>query len=281
QTLAPPDGILISDALHRLVVGFFETREFGTVAVKGRNEPVRAHQVLADRAQRRRIDVLADVGLTPYAGRTRELRQLGDAFASAAAGEGQVVFVVGDAGIGKSRLLLEFRRSLAGTPHLWVEGRCASFGSNSAYLPIIDSLRRYFGIEERDDAGGALAKVDAGVVAIGGELGWTLPFVRQLLSLPAGDAAIAGLDAGTRRAQTFSALRALAVQAALERPLVVVIEDLHWIDAASEEYLAFLSDTVPATRALLVCSHRPGYRHPFGDRSYHMRITLRPLADAD
>jgi class 3 adenylate cyclase len=90
QTLAPPDGILISDALHHLVSGFFETREFGTVAVKGRSDPVCAHQVLADRTQRRRIDVLADVGLTPYAGRTRELRQLGDAFASAAAGEGQV-----------------------------------------------------------------------------------------------------------------------------------------------------------------------------------------------
>src|SRR5262249_47096596 len=189
QTLAPPDGILISDALHRLVVGFFETREFGTVAVKGRNEPVRAHQVLADRAQRRRIDVLADVGLTPDAGRTPEARQLGDAFAGAAAGEGQVVFVVGDAGIGKSRLLLEFRRSLAGTPHLWVEGRCASFGSNSAYLPIIDMLRRYFGIEERDDDAAALAKVEAGVAALGGAAGWGAPLVCPRPSLPGGGGA--------------------------------------------------------------------------------------------
>ena len=281
QTLAPADGILISDALHRLVSGFFETREFGTVAVKGRSEPVRAHLVLADRAQRRRIDVLADVGLTPYAGRARELRQLEEAFASARAGEGQVVFLVGEAGIGKSRLLLEFRRTLAGVPHLWVEGRCASFGANSAYLPVVDALRRFFEIGERDDESRALAKVDAGIASLGGELAWTAPFLRQLLSLPAGDPAIAQLDAGSRRAQTFAALKALTLQAALERPLVVVMEDLHWIDPASEEYLAFLGDTVPATRALLICSHRPGYQHPFGDRSYHLRIALRPLSAGD
>ena len=203
--------------------------------------------MLADRAQRRRIDVLAEVGLTPFAGRARELCQLGDAFANAAAGEGQVVFVVGDAGIGKSRLLLEFRRSLAGTPHLW--------------------------FEDRDDDAAALAKVDAGVAALGGELAWTLPFVRQLLSLPAGDAAIAELDAGTRRAQTFAALRALVVQATLERPLVFLIEDLHWIDAASEEYLAFLSDTVPATpgaaRMLASPWLPPSLRGPELPRAHH------------
>ncbi|MFI5314976.1 MAG: ATP-binding protein [Myxococcota bacterium] len=278
QTLAPADGILISETVHRLVSGFFDTREFGTVAVKGRSAPVRAFEVLADRAERRRIDVLSDRGLTPFAGREGELRQLADAYASAAGGSGQVVFLVGDAGIGKSRLLLEFRRSLGDAPHLWVEGRCASFGRNSAYLPLADALRRFLAIGDRDDEASALAKIDAGVTALGGELAWTLPFVRQLLSLPPGDDEVTRLDAGSRRAQTFAALKAITLQAAQRQPLVVVVEDLHWIDPASEEYLAFLGDAVPATRALLICSHRPGYRHPFGDRSYHVRIAVRPLA---
>ncbi|HUE29238.1 MAG TPA: AAA family ATPase, partial [Verrucomicrobiae bacterium] len=213
--------------------------------------------------------------------RARDLDALREAFESGRAGHGQVAFLVGDAGMGKSRLLYEFRRLLAPEPHLWLEGRCASYGTATAFLPVIDALRRYYGIEDRDDDAAALAKVERGVAAVGGDLGWTLPFVRQLLSLPAGDDAVAGLDAATRRSETFRALQALTLQAARTTPLVIVIEDLHWIDPASEEYLAFLSDAVPATRALLVCSHRPGYRHPFGDRSYHVRITLRALSASD
>ena len=281
QALAPAGSILISEATHRLVTGYFDTRDCGELAVKGRSAPVRAFEVLADRAERRRIDVLADVGLTPLAGRERELVALHEAFAAASTGQGQVVFLVGDAGLGKSRLLFEFRRGLENQPHLWFEGRCASYGKATAFLPIIDGLRRYFGIDDRDDEAAAVSKIEEGVGALGGNLAWTLPFVRQLLALPMGDEAAAALDAASRRAQTFGALKAITLQAAQLRPLVLAIEDLHWIDPASEEFLAFLGDAIPATSALLVCSHRPGYRHPFGDRSYHVRVTLRPLSSAE
>ncbi|HME73280.1 MAG TPA: AAA family ATPase [Myxococcota bacterium] len=281
QALTPAGSILISEATHRLVAGYFDARDCGELAVKGRSAPVRAFEVLADRAERRRIDVLADVGLTPLAGRERELAALREAFEAASAGQGQVVFLVGDAGIGKSRLLFEFRRGLENQPHLWFEGRCASYGKATAFLPIIDGLRRYFRIDDRDDEAAAVRKIEEGVGALGGNLAWTLPFVRQLLSLPMGDEAVEALDAASRRAQTFGALKAITLQAAQLRPLVLVIEDLHWIDPASEEFLAFLGDAMPATFALLVCSHRPGYRHPFGDRSYHVRVTLRPLSSAE
>jgi class 3 adenylate cyclase/tetratricopeptide (TPR) repeat protein len=281
QTLAPAGSILISEATHRLVAGYFDTRDCGELAVKGRSTPVRAFEVLADRAERRRIDVLADVGLTPLAGRGGELAALREAFAGASGGHGQIVFLVGDAGIGKSRLLFEFRRGLADQPHLWFEGRCASYGKTTAFLPIIDGLRRYFQIDDRDDEAAAIRKIEEGVGALGGTLDWTLPFLRQLLSLPTGDAAVSALDAASRRAQIFGALKAIAIQAAQLRPLVLVIEDLHWIDPASEEFLAFLGDALPTTRALLICSHRPGYRHPFGDRSYHVRVTLRPLSSTE
>jgi tetratricopeptide (TPR) repeat protein len=164
---------------------------------------------------------------------------------------------------------------------VWIEGRCASYGQSTAFLPIVDALRRYYGIDDRDEEVEALAKIDAGVAALGGDLAWTIPFVRQLLSLPPGDESVTALDAATRRSQTFRALKALTLQAAQAAPLVIVIEDLHWMDAASEEFLGFLAEFVPATRALLVCSHRPGYRHPFGDRSYHARVAVQALSEDD
>jgi tetratricopeptide (TPR) repeat protein len=217
----------------------------------------------------------------PLVGRARELAQLEDAFERAARGEGQVVFPVGEAGIGKSRLLAELRRRLAGRPHQWVEGPCTSYGSASAFLPIVDALRRAFDIDDRDNEAAAAAKVDAGVALFRDEMAWTRPLLRRLLALPSGDDRVHALDAASRRSETFRALRALALRAALDQPLVIVVEDLHWIDPASEECLAFLADAVPTARVLLVCSHRPGYRHPFGDHSYHLRVSVQPLSQAD
>jgi transcriptional regulator with AAA-type ATPase domain/tetratricopeptide (TPR) repeat protein len=220
-------------------------------------------------------------GATRFVGRGGELDLLRGSFESAVAGQGQVVFVVGEAGMGKSRLLAEFRRQLADVPHTWIEGGCASYGTSTAFHPIIDGLRRFWGLDDQDDEAAARAKVEAGVAALGEDLAWTLPFVRHVLGLATGDARAEALDSASRRSETFRALKALTLRAAEQRPLVVVVEDLHWIDPASEEYLAFIADVVPTTRALLVCSYRPGYRHPFGDRSYHVRVTLRPLAPAD
>ncbi len=281
QTLARPGSILISGATRKLVEGFFELRDLGALEVKGKRRPVRAFEVLAESAAHGRIDVLADSELTPLVGRARELEALQDAFERAREGSGQVVFLVGEAGLGKSRLLHEFRRRLAAAPHLWIEGHCASYGRATAFLPIAEGMRRYFGIEDRDADAEAIAKVERGIEAFGEDLRWTLPFVRGMLSLATGDPAVEAMDAVTRRSETFRALKALTLRSAETNPLVLLVEDLHWIDPASEEYLSFLSDAVAGTRALLICSHRPGYRHPFGDRSYHTRIAIRALTDAE
>jgi DNA-binding NtrC family response regulator/tetratricopeptide (TPR) repeat protein len=213
-----------------------------------------------------------------FVGRERELAVLLESFASAAAGRGQVVFVVGEAGIGKSRLLAEFGRALGDTPHLWIEGRCASYGSTTPLFPIIDGLRRWLGIDDRDDEAGATAKVDRALAAFGSDLAWTLPFVAQILSLRAGETALRALDSASRRSESFRALKALLLRAAERQPVVLVVEDLHWIDPTSEELLTFIADALPTTRALLICSHRTGYRHAFGDRSYHVRVSLRALS---
>jgi len=288
EALASPGAVLISEATKNQVDGFFELRDHGRVPIRGRREPVRVFEVEAERAARDRIDVAAEAGLTSFVGRGRELEALWAAFETARGGHGQVVFLVGEAGIGKSRLLYEFRRRLAEDApeaYTWFEGRCASYGRNTAFGPIIDGLRRQFGIEERDDDATAVAKLERGEHERGGGLEWTLPYLRALLSLPVGDAAqtqhFQELDAGTRRSEVQRALQSRFSRAGQQRTLVYVIEDLHWIDAASEEVLALLSDSIPTARILLVFTHRPGYRHPFGDRSYHVRIALQALTEEE
>ncbi len=281
QSAALPGSILVSEETARLLDGSFETRDLGPLELKGLARRRRAFEVIGERAGSDRLAPRSEESLTPLAGRERELAQLSEAFASAREGRGRLVLLVGEAGLGKSRLLFEFRRRLGPEPHLLVEGRCASYGAHSAFLPIVDALRRTLGIEERDDEATAIARVEAWVRQIGGELAWTLPFLRGLLSLAPGDEAMLGLDAATRRSETFRALKLLLVAASQQRPVVFVVEDLHWIDPASEECLVFLAEAIVAARMLLVCSYRPGYRQPFDDRSYHLRVALEPLTAAE
>lgn len=216
-----------------------------------------------------------------FVGRSREMSFLEEAFAAAESSEGQLAFVVGEAGIGKSRLLAELRERIGDRDHLWVEGRCTAYGATAPFLPIVDALRRLMGIDDRDDEASAEGKLAKAVAGFGDDLSWTAPYLRQLLSLRQVDDAVASLDSASRRSELFRALRALLVRAAEARPLVLVAEDLHWVDPASEEFLTFLSEMVPASRILLICSHRPGYQNPFGDRSYHLRLTLRPLSGGE
>lgn len=213
-----------------------------------------------------------------FVGRGRELGLLHDAFTRAAQGHGQAVFVAGDAGIGKSRLIKELRAALGDTPHRWIEGRCAAYGKAIPFLPIIDAVRRHLGIDDDDDDAVTRTKIGNELGRLGTDLGWTDPFVRQLLSLDVQDDVVRELDSASRRSELFRALRALTLRAAEIEPLVLVIEDLHWIDWAAEEYLTFLADVIPTTRLLLVVTHRPGYQQPFGDRSYFTRVSLLPLS---
>jgi class 3 adenylate cyclase/tetratricopeptide (TPR) repeat protein len=286
QQLAHPGSVLLSEATAHLVSGFFELRELGELGVKGRSAPVRAYEALSERPVADRVEAAAQPdrgsGLTPYVGRERELEALLAAFDSAREGHGQVVFLVGEAGMGKSRLLHEFRQRIGGASPRFFEGRCTSYGRATAFGPIIDGMRRGFGIQERDDDETALARIERAEAELGGELGWTLPYVRALLSLPERDptqaARLAAMDPGTRRSETLRALQARFLRAAERAPLVCVIEDVHWIDPASEEALTFFSDSVPTSRLLLVLTHRPGYRPQIGDRSFHARIALQPLS---
>jgi transcriptional regulator with PAS, ATPase and Fis domain/tetratricopeptide (TPR) repeat protein len=271
--------VLLSPHAARRVERSFELGARDVQLGPAATDRTTAHAALRQRARVAGADTA--VPAAQFVGREREVEALVDAFARAAAGSGQVVFISGEAGIGKSRLLAEFRHRLEGEAHRWIEGRCASYATTTPFLAVVDGLRRYLGIDDRDDDASAGAKIEQSVTQLEPDLGWTLPFIKQLLSLEVDDEHVRTLDSASRRSELFRALRAVLLRAAAAQPLVLVIEDLHWIDPASEEWLSFLGDAIPTARALLVLSHRSGYRHPFPDHSFHVHLALRPLSGSD
>jgi len=281
QTAARPGSVLVTEATHNAIQGYFETLDLGELPVKG-HSPVRAFEVLRTRGRRSRLDVAAERGLTPLVGRERELETLLDRFAEVKNGRGQMVSLVGDAGIGKSRLLLEFRRALAeaGEDVTWLEGQCVSFGQSIPFLPLAEQLRRNFGIEEFDGEPEIIAKVEHGMRRMG-ELEPHTPYIRYLLSVDPGDPAIAAMDALARRRKVFDAVRALTLRGAARHPIVFVFEDLHWVDHSSEEYLTALMDWVVSARIMLLMTYRVGYTPPFGTRSFLTTLTLQNLTERD
>jgi class 3 adenylate cyclase/tetratricopeptide (TPR) repeat protein len=275
QQMAQPGSVVISAATQQHVAGFFETRDLGEVAVKGR-APVHAFEVVRPRGSRTRLDVAVERGLTPLVGRERELATLRERFHEVKAGRGQVVGIAGEAGLGKSRLVLEFQRALAqdGEAVTWLEGHCISFGQASPFLPLVEQLRTHFQIDELDGEPEIIAKIEQGMRSMG-ELEAHLPAIRYLLAVDPGDPAFTTMESTARRRHLFAALRALPIRGAQVRPLVLVVEDLHWIDTSSEECLTFLLDAVAGVPLLLLVTYRMGYTPPFGSRSFYTTLTLQ------
>ena len=188
------------------------------------------------------------------------------------------MFIVGEAGIGKSRLLYEFRRRLDDQA-IWIEGRCMSLGQSIAFHPVIDMLKRTFRLEEGDTEAAIKPKIERAVLLFGEDLRPILPYLYYLPSVDLGDTAVATMDPQRRRGAVFDALRRLLVRASEVWPQVIVHEDLHWIDKASEASLLVTADSVPANRILL--TSQTGYKHPSGEHDYHTRIALSTLSTED
>jgi tetratricopeptide (TPR) repeat protein len=281
QQIAQPGSVVISAVTQQHVAGFFETRDLGEIPVRGR-APVRIFEVLRPRSRRTRFDVAVERGLTLLVGREGELATLRERFREVKAGQGQVVGITGEAGMGKSRLVLEFRRALAqaGEAVTWLEGHCISFGQASPFLPLIEQLRENFQIDEFDGEPEVIAKVEQGMRRMG-ELEAYIPAIRYLLSVDPGDPALGAVEGTARRRHLFAALRALSLRGASLRPLVLVVEDLHWVDTSSEEFLTFLLDAVAGVPLLLLVTYRIGYTPPFGNRSFYTTLTLHSFSEAE
>jgi tetratricopeptide (TPR) repeat protein len=213
-------------------------------------------------------------------GRADALATLERAWTIACTGRGQAVFVVGDAGMGKSRLLLELRQRL-GESATWIEGGCLSFGQSTPFLPIVAMLKQNFGIEDADDEAAIVAKIQRGLAFLGDEATRVAPYLRYLLSVDPGDPAVAAMDPVQRRARILTAIQRLTAAGARRRPIVLVVEDAHWIDSASEDYLKGLTEALPGIAVLLVVTYRPVYQQPFGERTYFWRLPLQPVDEED
>ena len=235
------------------------------------------------RARRRRTrwEVVAERGLTPHVGRTRELALLTERFQQVKRGHGQVVCITGEAGIGKSRHVFEFRRALAeaGEAVIWLEGRCLSFGQTMPLLPVVDQLRVAFGIEHADDIAAILAKVEEGVRRLGG-LDAHLPALRYLLAIDPGDPTLGHLEPAARRTRLFEAIIALALRGAQRQPLILVYEDVHWSDTSTATLLGALLDAVAGVPLLVLLTYRVGYTLPCESRSFLTTLTLQRLSEA-
>jgi len=280
QQLAEEGQIVTSDSTRQAVEGYCKLNFLGDFSLKGMHEPVPAWEVVADRGARTRLEIEAESGLTPFVGRKHEIMLLEQCYEKARSGQGQMVFIVGEPGIGKSRLLLEFHRRL-GSDATWCEGHSVSFGWSIAYHPLIDLLKRNFRIEENDSEKVIVEKIARGVLRLGDDLKPILPYLKYLLALNPADPTVKSMEPQLRRAEIFDGLRRLTLRAAEIRPQVVVFEDLHWMDQATEFYLRFITDSIPAGRLLLILTYRPGYINPVEERTFQTRMALGSLSSAD
>jgi DNA-binding NtrC family response regulator/tetratricopeptide (TPR) repeat protein len=219
--------------------------------------------------------------VAPFVGRHHELDLLRNRLATAARGHGQVVGIVGEAGIGKSRLLGEIRESLRDQGVTYREGHCQSFGSTVPYLPLLDILRQNFRITELDGPEAIAEKVRLGLQHVEMDPVEWAPYFLDLFGITEGTERLSGLTPGAIKANTFEALRHLTLIGSSRRPIVIVMEDLQWIDSVSEECLAAVIDSAVGTSGMLIVTYRPGYRPPWMDRSYFSQVSLGPLSQDD
>ena len=270
---AEPDALVASAAARPFLDRHFDLAPLK--AAGGADEP--AYRVTA----LERSGLAGGRRLAPFTGRGQELELLRSRLGLARQGHGQVVVILGEAGLGKSRLVHEFQQSLEGLPVGCLVGRCHSYGTDIPYLPILEILRQNFRITDLDPPGTIVEKVDERLASLEMDSGEWAPYILQLFGLRDGSERLAGLSPGAIKFRTFEALRQMGLNGARRRPLVFLVEDLQWCDATSEECLAVLVDSLVGAPGLLVVTYRPGYRPPWADRSNVTQVALAPLSRED
>src|SRR5262245_16512360 len=281
EQTAAPGTVQLTDHTYKLVAGYFECDSLGLMSVKNVAEQVRVYRVRGERSVRARIEVARERGFTRLVGREHELALLRQCFDLAQGGRGQTVSLIGEAGLGKSRLLHEFHQALTDHNCLWLDGRCQPYGSALAYGPIIEVLKQFFQIAASDSDEEIRGKVRRGLEPLGAALAATAPYVCHLLGVETGEGIPAGLAPEAIKHRTFEALRGIMSETAAHHPLVLAIEDLHWADPTTVEFLTFLLEHIAGARVLLVCTYRPEFICPWARKSYHRVSTLTPLAQSD
>jgi class 3 adenylate cyclase/tetratricopeptide (TPR) repeat protein len=277
ESQARPGTVLVSGDTHRLVRDFFEFESLGKIEVKGKKEPQEAFELIKTGEVETRIGASVAKGLTRFVGRKNSMAALLDAFEKVKSGSGQVVGLVGEAGVGKSRLLLEIRNMLPQGEYRYLEGRCLHFGVSMAYLPILDILRAYFDIKEGDQESLLKKKMEKKILDLDEKLKGVLSPFQELLSLKVDDEGFTKLEPKEKRQMTFEAIRDLLIRESQSKTLILAIEDLHWIDKTSEEFIDYLIGWLANTPIMLLLLYRPEYTHPWGSKSYYTKVGLDQL----
>ncbi len=277
EQLASPGSILLTPSTLALVEGYVAVKAIGPVPVKGLADPVDVYEVTGTGPARTRLQAVARRGLTRFVGRDPELEQLRRAQQLAGNGHGQVAAVVGEAGVGKSRLLYEFTHSHRMQGSLVLEAASVSYGKATSYLPVIDLLKGYFKIQDRDDLREIREKVTGKLLTLDEALKPAIPALLALLDVPVDDASWRTLDPGQRRQQTLDAVKRLLLRETREQPLLLIFEDLHWIDGETQALLDGLIESLGSARLLLLVNYRPEYQHAWGSKTSYSQIRLDAL----
>jgi class 3 adenylate cyclase len=279
EQLAPPGSIRLTADTLRLAEGLVRVTALGPVPVKGLTAPVNVFELVEASAIRRRLQAAAR-GLTRFVGREVELLALQQALAQAEAGHGQIVARLGDAGVGKSRLVYEVVHSHRTQGWRVLESASVSYGKATPYFPVIDLLKRYAHVEDRDEPRTVRAKVTGHVLTLDEALQDLLPALLALLDALPDDSPFLTLDPPQRRQRTLDALKRVLLRESQVQPLLLVCEDLHWMDTETQALLDSLVESVPTARLLLLVNYRPEYQHGWGSKTYYIQLRLDPLPPA-
>jgi class 3 adenylate cyclase/predicted ATPase len=280
EQLADPGTTFLTPETLTFAEGYIEVRSVGPTAVKGLTNPIEVYEMLGASTARSRFAAAATRGLTKFVGRTVEMEQLSQALDHAKASRGQIVGLIGEPGVGKSRLYYEFGRSHRVQGCLVIESMSVSYGKASAFLPVIELLKNYFRIEGRDDARSIREKVTGRLLSLDRALEPFLSALLWLLDVSTDDPQWQSLEPPQRRQQTLDAVKRILLRESQIQPLVVVFEDLHWIDVETQALLDALVGSLPAARVLLLVNYRPEYQHAWGSKTYYRQLRIDPLPAA-
>ncbi|NNK85462.1 MAG: AAA family ATPase, partial [Desulfobacterales bacterium] len=281
ESLALPGTTYIGEETFKLTEGFFRFEALGEKKIRGKEENIKIYQAIAPSTSRTRFDVSAERGLAPFVGRERELALLMEGFERAKEGHGQAFSIVSEAGIGKSRLLYEFRKKLSSENVTFLEGRCLSYSNRVAYHPIIDIMKANVDIREDDKDSVIRDKVKRGLELLEIDEASTMPYLLELLSVKDSGFDKVQMSPDAKKNRIMEVIKLFTLKGSRIRPVITAYEDLHWADKSSEEVLKSILESIPGSRVLMIFTYRPDFVHTWGGKSYHNQVNLNRLSNRE
>jgi class 3 adenylate cyclase/tetratricopeptide (TPR) repeat protein len=281
EGLAEPGATYVTEDTFKLTEGLFRFEALGEKSIKGKEKPIQVYRAIAPSTSRTRFDVSAERGLTPFVGRERDLELLLDGLERAKGGRGQAFSIVSEAGIGKSRLLYEFRKAVSSEDVTFIESKCLSYSRGVAYHLMIDSLKTNFDIRDDDGDAQITEKIKKGLRILDVDESMTLPYFLELFSVKDSGIEKIAMSPEARKDRLLEAFKQIVLKGSEIRPLIAAYEDLHWADKSSEESLKAILDSIAGARVLMIFTYRPEFVHTWGGRSYHSQLNLNRLSNRE